>query len=204
MSIVIGEVICIWRFLNTAADRINTGKDSMNKIEDIQQSYFAFLDKKNAKDAVGKIIADGIEKWKKCDAYAYEPVEFQPNDFSGRVVEIEGKTIGDIAKTEIDILWSHTGESLAAHMSHYGLDFPTVAEDISNDINQYLNSLLCEFVLQNEEALLEYYKYTIEHNLLKGVGFKKKDFVSEEELHNDWMWENFTKYMSEDCFDDVI
>lgn len=218
MSIVIGEVICIWRFLNTAADRINTGKDSMNKIEDIQQSYFAFLDKKNAKDAVGKIIADGIEKWKKCDAYEEVDGEFQPNDWSGELNKIEGKTIGDIAKTDMDVLQACTGGREPTYVSHYGWHFTKVDGEISYDINQYLNGILCEFIRQNEEALVAYYNDDIEQVVGRGyvrrkdfalplgeVGFDYiKDFLGDEGLNSDWMCEKFSQYTSADLFIEVM
>ena len=120
-----------------------------------KESYFDFLAKQGAKQKVQAVIAKGIEEWKKERAYEYEAGEFQENDYSGRVNMIHGKTIGDICKTDMEVLNAYTGRSEATYCSHYGLNFTKVADEISWDINKCLGDLHSEWILQHRDELME-------------------------------------------------
>lgn len=181
----------------------------------VKQSYFDFLAAQGAKEKVQAIIAKGIEKWKKEPAYEYEPsVDPYTGDYSGEVNRIGDKTIGDICKTDIDVLKAYTGRSTATYTSHCGLSFGNVAEDISEDINSCLSDLRHDFIRQNEKELVEYFNDDIEQLLSKKLEWIKRkyfdlplcdagydyitDFLSDEVPHYDWMAEQFPEYMVDD------
>lgn len=87
---------------------------------DITEKLKVYLDSIGGKEAVEKIINDGIEKFKNNQAY-----EWYDNgctfDMSGEIRKIPGKTIGDIWEKDLDILQALTGNSEATYISGCGL-----------------------------------------------------------------------------------
>lgn len=168
---------------------------------DAKQSYFDFLAAQGAKQKVKDIIAKGIEEWRQKQAYEYEAGEFQPRDWSGRVNQVPHKTIGDICKTDMDVLLAYSGDSEATYTSHYGFRFLKVADRIGSDINTCLCNLRSEWILKHRDELMEgqnqdpvgeewedddYVEYIDEH-VLDG-----------EYFNYDWMEQEFPEYIHND------
>lgn len=168
---------------------------------DFKQSYYAYLQEQGAKGKVKAIIAQGIEEWKREQAYEYEAGEFQPRDWSGRVNQVPHKTIGDVCKTDMEVLMAYSGRSEATYTSHYGFRFLKVADHISDNINTCLCELRSEWILQHHEELME------------GQGENYKDenwedweiceYIDEnvlvgEYLNYDWMQQEFPEYICQE------
>lgn len=184
---------------------------------DTKQAYYDFLSEQGAKEKVREIIADGIEKWKKEPAYEYLPtVDHWTNDYSGEVRQIADKTIGDICKTDMDVLRAYDGNSRATYTSHCGLSYTTVAEEIAGDINTCLYNLRTDFIHENEKMLVENYSYEIDElvsrykdaswidrkmfSLPLSDGGREyiEDFMSDDAPNYEWFDEQFPEYLSED------
>ena len=115
----------------------------------IKQSYFDFLAKHGAKQKVQAIIEHDINDWKQQRAYAYNPDDNDPGDRSGRCWSIHDKTIGDIAKTDIEVLKAYTGDSEATYTSGCGLTWLRVAERITSHIDDCLSTFKGQFIEEN-------------------------------------------------------
>lgn len=168
----------------------------------VKQAYFDFLAKQGAKQKVQAIIEHGINEWKQQQAYEYHPDDNDPGDYSGHCWSIHGKTIGDIAKTDIDVLKAYTGDSVATYTSGCGLSWTRVAERIADDITDCLTTLKGQFIEENAEALFE--EYDIEHD----ESWTEDDIwqtldeamilESSASLHNEWMRQEFPEYENDD------
>lgn len=168
---------------------------------DVRQSLFDYLDSHGAKQNIKSIIRNGIDEWKKKQAYSYDPYDNDPGDFSGHCHMDGDKTIGDIANTDMDVLKAYTGESLATYTSGYGLHWIRVAERISWDINDCISSIRSQFISENANALFE--EYDIEHEddwteddifLTLDEAMAQNDYG----LNFEWMQQEFPEYMVDD------
>ena len=175
---------------------------------DIKQSYYAYLQEHGAKEKIQKIIADGIEEWKKRPVYEWKPTVNDFGDTSGELYQVHGenihdvKTIGDIAKTDIEVLKAYTGYSEATYTSGCGLRWVRVAESISSNIDDCLSTLKGQFIKENAEALFE--EYDIEHDdswseddtFLTIYEAMSNEFGGA--LHYEWMQQEFPEYENDD------
>lgn len=171
----------------------------------VKQAYFDFLAKQGAKQKVQAIIERDINEWKKQQAYEYHPDDNDPGDYSGHCWSIHDKTIGDIAKTDIEVLKAYTGDSEATYTSGCGLAWLRVADKITYNIDDCLSTLKGQFIKENAEALFE--EYDIEHD----ESWSEDDiYLTLDEAmideasaswHYDWMQQEFPEYENDD-FDD--
>ena len=167
----------------------------------LKESYFDFLTKQGAKQKVQAVITKGIEEWKKERAYEYEAGEFQENDYSGRVNMIHGKTIGDICKTDIEVLKAYTGRSEATYCSHYGFNFTRVADEISWDINKCLGCLQSEWILQHRAELMDGQDKDYigeEWSDEELIEYIDERVLVDEYLNYEWMQQEFPEYNTQD------
>lgn len=164
----------------------------------VKQSYFDFLTKQGAKEKVKAIIEHDIREWKEAQAYRYNPEDNDPGDRSGHCWSISGKTIGDIAKTDREVLLAYTGDSEATYTSGCGLNWLRVADRISENINDCLSELKSKFIKENTEALFE--EYDIEHDdswTWPDTFFAIDEamiFDFDSALHDEWMQQQFPEY----------
>lgn len=171
----------------------------------VKQLYFDFLAKQGAKEKIQNIIRKDIDEWKQHHAYYYEPDDNDPGDYSGHCHMIGDKTIGDIAKTDIEVLKAYTGDSEATYASGCGLRWLRVAERITSNIDDCLSTLKGEFIRDNAEALFD--EYDIEHD----DSWSEDDtfFAIDEamiddfssSLHYEWMQREFPEYKNDDLED---
>ena len=168
----------------------------------VKQSYFDFLAKQEAKEKIQAIIRKGIDEWKTQQAYYYAPDDNDPGDYSGHCHMMGDKTIGDIAKTDIEVLKAYTGDSAATYTSGCGLRWLRVADRITSDIDDCLSTLKGQFIAENAEALFE--EYDIEHD---GTWSEDDVFLTLDEamindfdstLHYEWMQQEFPEYKNDD------
>ena len=171
----------------------------------VKQSYFDFLAKQGAKEKIQAIIRKDIDEWKQQQAYYYEPDDNDPGDYSGHCHMMGDKTIGDIAKTDIEVLKAYTGDSEATYASGCGLRWLRVADRVTSDIDDCLSTLKGQFIKENAEALFE--EYDIEHdeswsedNIYLTLDEAMTDEASAS-LHYEWMQQEFPEYEN-DNFDD--
>ena len=172
---------------------------------DVKQSYYAYLQEQGAKEKIQKIIADGIEEWKQQQAYYYDSDDNDPGDYSGHCHMMGDKTIGDIAKTDIEVLKAYTGDSEATYASGCGLRWLRVADRITSNIDDCMSTLKGKFIKDNAEALFE--EYDIEHD----DSWSEDDtfFAIDEamiddfscSLHYEWMQREFPEYENDDLED---
>ena len=153
----------------------------------IKQSYFDFLAERGAKEKVKTIIDKEIAEWKEQRAYEWKPTVNDFGDTSGELYQryAGGKalTIGDIAKTDIEVLTAYSGDSEATYCSGCGLRYMKVAERISWHINDCLGKMHSEWILMYRDELLE------------GQG---QDPIGEE-----WEDEDYIEYIDERVLDGV-
>ena len=119
----------------------------------IKQSYFDFLNANGAKEKIENVITAQIEEWKQQPYYEYEAGEDEFGDRSGRVNRIQGKTIGDMCDTYGKVLTAYSGNSEATYVNHCGLSYNSVADEISDDINDEFVSLYTTWIKQNREEI---------------------------------------------------
>jgi hypothetical protein len=112
----------------------------------VKQLYFDFLEKQGAKEKIQAIIRKDIDEWKKHQAYYYEPNDNEPGDYSGHCHMMGDKTIGDIAKTDIEVLKAYTGDSEATYTSGCGLRWLRVADRVTSDIDDCLSIFKGQFI----------------------------------------------------------
>lgn len=174
---------------------------------DIKQSYYAYLQEHGAKEKIQKIIAEGIEVWKKRPAYEWKPTVNDFGDTSGELYQVHGenihevKTIGDVCKTDIEVLTSYSGNSEATYCSGCGLRYPNVAEDISYDINDCLTKLREQFISANADALFA--EFDIEHDDSWSdddiyIALDEAMIDDDCSLNYDWMVKEFPQYLDDD------
>jgi hypothetical protein len=171
----------------------------------VKQSYFDFLQEQGAKEKIQAVIRKGIDEWKRQPAYAYHPDDNDPGDYSGHCWSIHDKTIGDIAKNDIEVLKAYTGDSEATYASGCGLRWLRVADRITSNIDDCLSELKGQFITKNADALFE--EYDIEHD----DSWTEDDiFLTLDEaminefsasLHYEWMQQEFPEYEN-DGFED--
>lgn len=167
----------------------------------VKQSYFDFLAKHGAKQKVQAIIEHDINEWKQQQAYYYEPDDNAPGDYSGHCHMNGDKKIGDIARTDIEVLKAYTGDSEATHTSGCGLKWLRVADRIGWNINDCISKLRGEFILQNANALFEEYDikrkddwddWDIHQTLDEAMAW------DDSEMNVDWMMQEFPEYKIDD------
>lgn len=163
----------------------------------VKQSYFDFLAEHGAKEKIQAIIRKDIDEWKKQQAYYYEPDDNDPGDHSGHCHMMGDKTIGDIAKTDIEVLKAYTGDSEATYTSGCGLRWLRVADRIGWDINDMLSKMKGEFILKNADALFEEYdikrKYDWEEDDIHEC-LDEAMAWNENSLNIDWMMQELPEY----------
>ena len=171
----------------------------------VKQSYFDFLASQGAKKKVQDIIEHNINEWKQQPAYEYHADDNDAGDFSGHCWRISEKTIGDIAKTDINVLKAYTGDSEATFANGCGLRWLRVADRIASNINDCLSTLKGQFIKENAEALFE--EYDIEHDdswsddeIFFAIDESMIDDFSST-LHYDWMQQEFPEYENDDFED---
>ena len=69
----------------------------------VEDEFRSYLNSKSVKETVQKIISEGIQKYLSHQAYEWYDDEC-PYDRSGGTRKIEGKTIGDLCKTDLEVL----------------------------------------------------------------------------------------------------
>lgn len=171
----------------------------------VKQSYFDFLAAQGAKEKIQTIIRKDIDEWKQQQAYYYEPDDNDPGDYSGHCHMMGDKTIGDIAKTDVEVLKAYTGDSEATYASGCGLRWLRVADRITSDVDDVLSELKWQFISKNADALFE--EYDIEHDdtwTEEGI-FQTLDEAMINEfsasLHYEWMQQEFPEYENDDFED---
>lgn len=171
----------------------------------VKQSYFDFLAKQGAKEKIQTIIRKGIDEWKQKQAYAYHPDDNDPGDYSGHCHMMGDKTIGDIAKTDMEVLKAYTGDSEATYTSGCGLRWLRVADRVTSDIDDCLSTLKGQFIKENAEALFEEYDIEHDESWSEDDVFQTLDEAMindfDSTLHYDWMQQEFPEYENDD-FDD--
>lgn len=165
----------------------------------VKQSYFDFLAEQEAKKKIQAIIRKGIDEWKQKQAYEYKPgTDPYTGDYSGEVWQIPGKTIGDIYKTDGEVLMAYSGNSEATFCSGHGLDFNNVAFEISDDINKVLWDLRFKWIMLHKQELFE--EYDVKDYNDSWTEDDVYDCICEHmrfEERYDWTWmtETFPEYV---------
>lgn len=114
----------------------------------IEDEFRNYLNSKNVKETVQKIISGGIQKYLSHQAYEWHDGEC-PYDRSGSTRKIEGKTIGDLCKTDLEVLQAFTGDSYATYVSECGLSWCTVAYHLCSLINDVFRGETESFIVKN-------------------------------------------------------
>lgn len=173
----------------------------------VKQLYFDFLAKRGAKEKIQAIIRKDIDEWKQQQAFEWVPGVGDFGDVSGELRTIWDKghaqTIGDVCKTDTDVLLSYSGNSEATYCSGCGLRFPKVAEEISRNINRCLDELCGEFILKNADALFEEYGIEHESDWTEDDIYLELDEaikLNEGLLNFEWMQQTFPEYETEDDY----
>lgn len=178
---------------------------------DVKQSYFDFLAAQGARDKVAKIIRKGIEEWKQQTAYEWKPTVNDFGDTSGELYQMYDKgkilTIGEVFKTDIDVLTAYSGNSEATYCSGCGLRYPIVAENISWDINKCLGELHSEWILMHRDELLEG-----QNQDPVGEEWEDCDYIEyiteyvldDVYMNREWMEQEFPEYLDHDNFDELV
>lgn len=123
----------------------------------VKQSYYSFLQKQGAKEKIQSLIRKGIDKWKQQQAYEYKPTVNKFGETLGEVNPIYGKTIGDICKTDVEVLLAYSGNSRVTFRLGHGIDFNNVAYEINMYIENELLILRDEWIKRHlQELLVEY------------------------------------------------
>ena len=124
----------------------------LSKYEKLQMTFTDFLNRYNSKEEVRKIINEGIDKYKKHQAYTWhdDGCEF---DSSGGLKCEYGRKIGDIANSDIEVLKSYTGEWEATYMSGCGKRWLTVADNIEWNISEYLWGMAKKMAAEDKEKV---------------------------------------------------
>jgi len=151
----------------------------MNKLK---EKMTQFIKEQGAVEDIRKFIVDSIEEYKKKPAYEYIPPENKIQKFTldpskdkaGEIREIKGKTIGDIARNEEDIFRSYTGDGWTSWSMHRGYKFPKVNDVILKEINLFLYDLKFDFISENGQDVVDYFKKDINK-------FLNNDAFSEDE-----------------------
>ena len=163
----------------------------------IQESYYKFLAANSAKEKVEKVITKQIEEWKQQPYYEWRPTINDFGDTSGSLDKIYGKTIGEMCNTDGKVLIAYSGNSEATYVSHCGLSYKSVAEEISDDINEVLFGLYQDWIRQNREELfaelgIKDYDETWDDFDMYIAVREHPDMV--DDLNYDWFNENFKQY----------
>ncbi len=171
----------------------------------VRQSYFDFLQEQGAKEKIQAVIRKGIDEWKQKQAYAYHPDDNDPGDYSGQCWSIHNKAIGDICKTDLEVLKAYTGDSEATYASGCGLRWLRVADRITSSIDDCLSEMKGMFISKNADTLFE--EYDIEHDdswTENDIFLTLDEAIIKEfsaSLHYEWMQKEFPEYENDD-FDD--
>ena len=123
----------------------------------VKQSYYNFLQEQGAKEKIQSVIRKGIDKWKQHQAYEYRPTVNKFGETLGEVNPIYGKTIGDICKTDVEVLLAYSGNSRVTFRLGHEIHFNNVAYEISMYIENELLILRDEWIKRHlQELLVEY------------------------------------------------
>lgn len=136
---------------------------------DIEAHFKRYLSEHNAKEVLSKIIKDGIDEYKKHPAYRWYD-DGNPYDHSGVTTPVYGKTIGDIYKTEVEILQALTGNHTATFESGYGWNYNTVGDELSDRITEQFSTWTHDYI------------FSLKEDICKELNFN-------EELTEDNYWE---------------
>ena len=173
----------------------------MKTIEEITQSYYEFLATHGAKEKLKKIIDTEIKKWKKCKAYEWRPNKIM-YDHSGELYEVvvKGRTqkIGDVCKTDVDVLQAYSGFRMPTFCSGYGFHYTTVAEEMSSKINDFLYDLRYKWIIEHCDELMDGQEQDYKSEQWDDdeiCEYVDNEILSSELLHYDWMFENFPEYL---------
>ncbi len=169
---------------------------------DVKKSYFNFFAAHGAKQKVLEVITKGIENWKQKQAWTYHPgTDPYTGDTSGCVSMVPNKKIGEICKTDMEVLKAYTGDSEATYVSGCGLHYLRVADRIGQDVNDCLSNLRGLFIKENATALFE--TYNIEHDedwTEDDIYLTLDEAMIQEDygLNFDWMQQKFPEYEIDD------
>lgn len=164
---------------------------------DVKKSYFDFLAEQGAKEKIQAVIRKGIDEWKKEQAYYYAADDNDPGDYSGHCHMDGDKKIGDIAKTDMEVLKAYTGDSEATYTSGCGLRWLRVADRIGWNINDELSKLRGEFILKNANTLFEEYDIKREDDWTDDdivMTLDEAMTMNDYGLNIDWMMQELPEY----------
>ncbi len=167
----------------------------------VKQAYFDFLKEQGAKEKVQTIIRKGIDKWKQHPAYEFHPDDNDHGDFSGHCWNIHNKTIGDIAKTDVEVLKAYTGDNEATYTSGCGLHWLRVGDRIGWDISDRLCEFRGMFIQQNADILFNEYDIIRENDWTDDDIFLTLDeaiTLNDHGLNINWMMKEFPEYIIDD------
>ena len=173
----------------------------MKTIEEITQSYYNFLAAHGAKEKLKKIIDTEIKKWKKCQAYEWRPNK-NMYDHSGELYEVlvdgHAQKIGDVCKTDADVLQAYSGVRIPTFCSGWGFQYTTVAEEMSDKINEFLYDLRYKWIIEHRDELMESQKQDYKSEQWDDeqvCEYVDNEILGCELLHYDWLFENFPEYL---------
>ena len=124
---------------------------------DVYKDYSDYLLSKGCKEEIKAFISEQIESWKKSVACVWYD-NHDPYDHSGDIKVLYDKKIGDIAKTDLEVLKCLTGDKKATYVSGRGWDFQTVGEDIGSQITDIFAKYYPQYISENKKALCEEFK----------------------------------------------
>lgn len=168
----------------------------------IENEFRNYLNSKSVKETVQRIISEGIQKYLSHQAYEWCDDEC-PYDRSGGTRKIEGKTIGDICKTDLEVLQAFTGDSYATYVSGCGLSWCTVAYHLCSQINNVFQEETESFIVKNwDEVCTElglkgeyneenYEKVIEEWNVINSIYFYEwfPQYIIHEKVGNGYEWD---------------
>ena len=140
-------------------------------MSELKEKMTQFIIEQGADNKILKTILDSIEEWKKKPAYKYIPpknkiqkITLDPSkDKAGEIRKVEGKTIGDVAREEEDILNSYSGDGWTSWNMHRGYVFPKVGNAVLKEVRFILYELKTEFISQNSQEFIDYFQEDIEN-----------------------------------------
>ena len=160
----------------------------------LEEKCNEYLRTTDLKEKLKENIAKGVEEYKTHQAYEWERGDC-PYDCSGELHKIYNKTIGDVYDNDIDILQAYTGNWEATYESGCGMNYLTVADEMTYDLRDIYDVYTDKFVKEHWNDVKEAYPeiegdFSIE-NVLEL--YDTWDFIKLETF-NEW----FPEYMIEE------
>lgn len=124
---------------------------------DVYKDYSNYLLKKGCREEIKALIDKEIAEWKTSEAFVWYD-DKDPYDHSGDIREVEGKKIGDIASSDLEVLGSLTGARIPTFESRRGWDFQTVGQSIGSEITDVFAKYYPEYIAANKELLCKEFK----------------------------------------------